>query len=52
MKDKSQIEKIYDLIDTYKKTKFPGMTYEEGVAEALGWVLEEIPDEEFVVNFK
>jgi hypothetical protein len=46
MKTKDEIEKILMNIPT-GDTNYPGMTYENGVEEALRWVLEEIEDEEF-----
>lgn len=42
-----KIEEVINKLDTSSGTKFPGMTYEEGVDEALRWVLGEIPDDEF-----
>mgnify|MGYP001237715635 CR=1 FL=1 len=46
MKTQEQIEeKMAELDD--QGTRYPGMTYEQGVDEALRWVLEEIADEEF-----
>lgn len=40
----SQIEDVRDLALDYtteNRTKFPGMTYEEGVEAALSWVMGE-----------
>jgi hypothetical protein len=43
------VEEINRALDKAHKSerKFYGMTYEAGVEEALGWVLEEIEDSEF-----
>ncbi len=46
MKEEDAIQKAADRVKV-NSTKYPGMTYEEGVCEALEWVLGEIPDEEF-----
>jgi len=46
MKSKEEINNVLSKVDT-EGTKFPAMTYEGGVEEALRWVLEEISDEEF-----
>jgi len=51
MKSEKEIVGVLDKV-IGSKAKFYGMTYEEGVREALEWVLEEIPDREFVVNFE
>jgi hypothetical protein len=47
MKTKEEIEAVAFNISNVHDTKYPAMTYEQGVDEALGWVLGEIPDEEF-----
>ena len=47
MKSKAEIEKILENLPEDGTTKFCGMNYEQGIAEALQWVLEEIPDEDF-----
>jgi hypothetical protein len=47
MKTKEEIEKVALNLGDVHDTKYPNMTYEQGVDEALGWVLGEIPDEEF-----
>ena len=49
---KTRIEIYQALIkllkrDIFNEDDFSGMTYHEGIEEALQWVLEEIPDEEF-----
>jgi hypothetical protein len=46
MKTQSDINSVLSKVDI-EGTKFPGMTYEDGIEEALLWVLEEIPDDEF-----
>jgi len=48
MKTEDQIERVLKNlpIDT-NRTKYPAMTYEAGIEEALMWVLEEIKNEEF-----
>lgn len=46
MKTKQEIEKVIIALDTFG-SKYPGMTYEQGVDEALRWVIEEITDEDF-----
>jgi hypothetical protein len=49
MKDMRAIEDVLKNIDT-NLTKYPGMTYEQGVEEALLWVIGEISDDEFVLS--
>jgi hypothetical protein len=49
MKSKDEIEEMLDRIDSQAPTKFPGMTYEGGLEEALRWVLGEIEDDELSV---
>jgi len=44
--DEVKINKVLDNIDT-SRTKYPAMTYEQGVEEALMWIVDDIPDEEF-----
>ena len=46
MKTKQEIEQALYNFDE-QKSKYPGMTYEQGIAEALQWVIEENSDEEF-----
>lgn len=46
MKSRYEIEKAIQRVDI-EGTKFPAMTYEQGIEEALMWVLEEVSDEEF-----
>lgn len=46
MKNKSIIEEALELAQTIGSAHF-GMTYEQGVEEALMWVLGEIDDEDF-----
>jgi hypothetical protein len=47
MKDEATITEFLNGYDTDGHNKFPGMTYEEGVAFALSWVLGEVSDSEF-----
>jgi hypothetical protein len=46
MKTKEEIREVTDKFDDYAND-FPGMTYEQGVKEALEWVLGDIEDSEF-----
>jgi hypothetical protein len=46
MKTADQIEKFLSKFDD-SANKYPGMTCEEGVFEALSWVAGEISDEDF-----
>lgn len=41
MKDMTKIENLRDAIDE-NSNKYPGMTYEQGIAAALDWVLDDI----------
>ena len=45
-----QAGNILILINTHE-TKFPSMTYEQGVEIALQWMLGKITDDEFSENF-
>ena len=47
MKNEHQIEAIMDkVLERYHEpSRFPGMTYEQGVRNALDWVLEETDDD-------
>ena len=45
MKTEKEIRKVIDSLPD--NTKFFAMTYEQGIDEALSWVLDEISDEEF-----
>jgi hypothetical protein len=47
MKTPEEIRKVLDSIDSSGRSKYSGMTYENGIEEALQWALEEIPDDEF-----
>jgi hypothetical protein len=47
MKDKKEVDKVFLKLPESGKTKYPAMTYEQGIEEALMWVIGEIPDEEF-----
>jgi hypothetical protein len=46
LKKEERIRAALDKVDTHK-SKFHGMTYEQGVEEALMWVLGDLSDEEF-----
>ena len=46
MKTKQEIEKLLENFDS-QRSQYPGMTYEQGIEEALQWVLGEITDDEF-----
>jgi hypothetical protein len=46
-KAKDEIERALNNVDTSCQTKYPGMTYEQGVEEALTWCLGELEDGEF-----
>lgn len=45
MKKEREIEELLNRADEFAPSKFPGMTYEQGVSAALGWVLGLDPDE-------
>lgn len=47
MKTAEQIEKALRRVIA-GGTQYPGMSYEEGIEEALRWVLGEVEDDEFV----
>jgi hypothetical protein len=47
MKSKQEIENARANVNDSEASEYPGMTYEQGVAEALGWVLGDVPDDEF-----
>ena len=47
MKTQQDIDAALGRIDENAASAYPGMTYEQGVTEALRWVLEEIADIEF-----
>jgi len=34
-----EVEELMDKIDDLGPSKYPGMTYEQGIYEALSWVL-------------
>jgi len=46
MKTEKDINDILLNLET-EESKYPSMTYEQGVQEALMWVLDEISDDEF-----
>jgi len=45
MKTESEIRELKNKINRHRN-KFPGMTYEESVDDALEWVLEDMDNEE------
>ncbi len=47
MKTQDQIEDILFSINENIPSKYPGMTYEQGITEALAWVLGETDDNLF-----
>ena len=47
MRTKEEIQAILNANDPYAPTRFRGMSYEQGVDEALQWVLGDIPNDEF-----
>ena len=47
LKARDVIKKMIDSVDTDEPTKYRAMTYEQGVVEALSWVIGEVEDEEF-----
>jgi len=47
MKTEAEIEKVLYNIDVNSPSKYSGMTYEQGIEEALLWVSGDLSDEEF-----
>jgi hypothetical protein len=47
MKTKEEIEKVLSKMPSTGTTKFSGMTYEQGIEEALLWALGEMSNDEF-----
>lgn len=47
MKTPKEIKDVLDRVDDGAASKYPGMTYEQGIAEALQWCLGNLADEEF-----
>ena len=47
MKSDTEIEEALCRIKGVEGSRYPGMTYEQGIEEALCWVIGEIPDKEF-----
>jgi len=39
-----EAEELLDRIDTFKPSKYHGMTYEAGIQEVLLWLLDEIAE--------
>ena len=50
-KTESEITEAANKVDT-DETNYPAMSYENGVEEALMWVLGEVSDEEFEYGAK
>lgn len=46
---KERMESVLQQLDT-QSTKFPGMTYEQGIEIALQWAIGEITEKEFLEN--
>lgn len=46
MKTTEQIETVLNRLPGDGKTRFSGMTYEQGIEEALRWVLGELEEED------
>jgi hypothetical protein len=46
MKTAEEIEKVLNNLER-NMSRYPGMTYEQGIEEALLWTLGEIGNEEF-----
>jgi len=46
MRTEEEIEKVLDTIYP-DENNYPSMTYENGIEEALMWVIEDIPNEVF-----
>ena len=46
MKTEQEIQEAADKVDT-SKNPYPGMTYSQGVRDALDWVLGDLEDDEF-----
>jgi hypothetical protein len=51
VKTEEEVKKILKLIDA-ESNPFPGMTYIQGIEEALLWVVEDIEDEDFSQCFR
>lgn len=47
MKTSDEIDAVRNRVDEHAPSAYSGMTYEQGVAEALDWVQGYISDEEF-----
>lgn len=39
-----EVEELLDQLDTQRPSKYAGMTYEQGIYEALMWVLDGDPE--------
>ena len=44
MRIKEEIEAVRLKVNVYEGSKFPGMTYEEGIEAALSWVAGDTED--------
>jgi len=51
MRSKQEIIEVINNLLSEKKIPLSGMTYEQGVDDALSWVLEELSDEEFYYDY-
>lgn len=47
MKTEKEIRDALSNVDEHAPSRYSGMTYEQGIAEALGWVLGDVADQEF-----
>jgi len=46
-KTEAEIEEVLSNLPGEGETQYPAMTYEQGITEALQWVLGELSDEDF-----
>ena len=47
MKTENEIDEVFRNLPNSNETEYPGMTYEQGIEEALSWVIGDLSDEEF-----
>jgi hypothetical protein len=47
MRRDKEIQAALSNVDAVGQSRYAGMTYEQGIDEALRWVLEEISNEDF-----